>query len=146
MYLEAGTKYYIEALHKEATGKDHLEVGWPLPDGTLERPISEIRLSPVGANVARTSEAVEEAGALTTLPNPFSDKASITFSVQQTETATVSLHNLSGTLLNTLFSGEVVESEGKTIVVNGSALQPGIYLSRLVTPSKTSYQKVIVAK
>lgn len=44
--LQAGRKYYIEALHKEATGTDHLSVGWQLPDGTLERPIGGNRLIP----------------------------------------------------------------------------------------------------
>jgi hypothetical protein len=37
--LEAGKFYYIEALFKEGTGNDHVEVGWQLPSGTLERPI-----------------------------------------------------------------------------------------------------------
>ncbi|MFD3004034.1 PKD domain-containing protein, partial [Pontibacter toksunensis] len=44
--LQAGRKYYIEALHKESTGADHLAVGWQLPDGALERPIPGLRLSP----------------------------------------------------------------------------------------------------
>lgn len=44
--LVAGTKYYIEALHKEGVGSDHLSVGWQLPDGTFERPIPGVRLLP----------------------------------------------------------------------------------------------------
>jgi ELWxxDGT repeat protein len=44
--LEAGRKYYIEALHKEGSGADHLSVGWRLPNGTLERPIPGVRLIP----------------------------------------------------------------------------------------------------
>jgi hypothetical protein len=43
--LEAGKKYYIEALHKEAFGRDFLAVGWKLPDGTLQRPIAGTHLS-----------------------------------------------------------------------------------------------------
>ncbi len=46
--LNAGTKYYIEALHKEGTLGDNLSVGWQLPFGTLERPIPGSRLSPFG--------------------------------------------------------------------------------------------------
>lgn len=42
--LEAGQLYYIEALHKEAGGADHVAVGWQLPDGTLQRPIPGNRL------------------------------------------------------------------------------------------------------
>jgi predicted esterase len=44
--LVQGQRYYIEALHKEGSGTDHLAVGWQLPDGTLERPIHGIRLTP----------------------------------------------------------------------------------------------------
>ncbi len=43
--LEAGRRYYIEALQKEGVGGDHLSVGWQLPDGTQERPIPGHRLS-----------------------------------------------------------------------------------------------------
>ena len=45
--LEAGRKYYVEALHKEGAGSDNLAVGWQWPDGTYERPIPGVRLSPV---------------------------------------------------------------------------------------------------
>lgn len=44
--LQAGRRYLIEALHKEGGGEDHVEVGWRLPDGVLERPIPGIHLSP----------------------------------------------------------------------------------------------------
>lgn len=45
--LQAGSRYYIEALHKEGGGGDHVSVGWQLPNGTQERPIPGNRLSPV---------------------------------------------------------------------------------------------------
>jgi ELWxxDGT repeat protein len=44
--LVTGHSYYIEALHKQGAGSDNLAVGWQLPDGTMERPIPESRLSP----------------------------------------------------------------------------------------------------
>lgn len=44
--LRAGQRYYCEALHKEGMVHDHLDVGWQLPDGSLERPISGIHLTP----------------------------------------------------------------------------------------------------
>ncbi len=44
--LEAGRRYYIEAVHIEQSGGDHVAVGWELPDGTKERPIGGDRLSP----------------------------------------------------------------------------------------------------
>ena len=47
--LQAGRRYYIEALQKESGGGDNLAVGWQLPDGTLERPIPGTRLTPYSA-------------------------------------------------------------------------------------------------
>jgi hypothetical protein len=44
--LTAGKRYYIEALHKDGGGDDHVAVGWTLPDGTDERPIPGNRVSP----------------------------------------------------------------------------------------------------
>ncbi|MBI3855380.1 MAG: protein kinase, partial [Planctomycetes bacterium] len=46
--LSAGRRYYVEAIHKEGSGGDHVAVGWQLPDGTMERPIPGSRLSPFG--------------------------------------------------------------------------------------------------
>lgn len=53
--LVQGKTYYIEALHKQGVGTDHLSVGWQLPDGTLERPIGGSRLSPFRASLADES-------------------------------------------------------------------------------------------
>lgn len=43
--LEAGKRYYLEALHKEGYGGDHLAMRWQLPDGNVEEPIPASRLS-----------------------------------------------------------------------------------------------------
>jgi signal transduction histidine kinase len=44
--LAGGKSYYIEALEAKAASDNHLAVGWQLPEGTLERPISAKRLTP----------------------------------------------------------------------------------------------------
>ncbi len=41
LYLEAGRKYYLEILHKEASGADHLALGWSKP-GENDSTASEI--------------------------------------------------------------------------------------------------------
>lgn len=38
--LSADQYYYIEANYKEQGGGDHVQIGWTLPDATLERPIT----------------------------------------------------------------------------------------------------------
>ena len=52
--LEAGKKYYIEALHKEGAGGDSLSVGWDLPSGAREFPLGAARLIPAPASVVVT--------------------------------------------------------------------------------------------
>lgn len=54
--LEAGRRYYVEALHKEGTGGDNLAVGWTLPSSVAEQPIPGSRLQPMllTANTAPT--------------------------------------------------------------------------------------------
>ncbi len=50
--LVAGQKYYLEALHKEGTGDDHLEVAWNGPGLSGTNIISGAFLSPVDINYA----------------------------------------------------------------------------------------------
>ncbi|WP_186776352.1 DUF7133 domain-containing protein [Rubripirellula reticaptiva] len=45
IHLEAGKRYYIEAIQVDDTSDDCLAVGWQLPDGSMELPISGTRLS-----------------------------------------------------------------------------------------------------
>jgi hypothetical protein len=76
--LQAGTKYYIEALHKEGIESDHLSVGWQLPNGTFERPIPGKRLIPIGttsiaSDLSGDILSAEETGAsegFSLYPNP----------------------------------------------------------------------------
>jgi hypothetical protein len=44
--LEAGKKYFIQVMHQEVSGNDFIQVGWKMPDGTLERPLPGNRLIP----------------------------------------------------------------------------------------------------
>jgi hypothetical protein len=54
--LTKGQKYLLEALHKQATGPDHVAVGWQLPDGKMERPIPGTRLqAPVAGETPQKS-------------------------------------------------------------------------------------------
>lgn len=43
--LRAGQVYYVEAWHKESTGRDYFSVAWSLPGGVEEDPIPGHRLS-----------------------------------------------------------------------------------------------------
>ncbi len=47
-YLEAGRKYYIEGIHSAGAGDDAFAVGWKLPDGSYEQPMTTTYLYPYG--------------------------------------------------------------------------------------------------
>ena len=71
IYLNAGVKYYIEAIHREGTQGDNLAVGWQLPNGNLERPIPGSRLSPYLNDITNSpSISIVSPLANTTYPSP----------------------------------------------------------------------------
>jgi len=43
--LEAGKRYYIEVLHKQATGADHVSVAWKVPGASIFRVIRDTALA-----------------------------------------------------------------------------------------------------
>ena len=61
--LVEGERYYIEILHKENQGNDHVSVGWILPDLKIERPIPGGYLEPWddGVTPANQSNKIVEA-------------------------------------------------------------------------------------
>jgi hypothetical protein len=60
--LQAGKRYYIEALHKESKGSDHVAVGWQLPGGRQERPIPGAHLIPWRADAVAAAPRPPPAG------------------------------------------------------------------------------------
>ncbi|MBW8886244.1 MAG: hypothetical protein JF616_00690, partial [Fibrobacteres bacterium] len=70
--LTAGKFYYIEALMKEGTGNDHVEVGWKLPSGPLEQPI------PAGRMYLRPSDGDELFPSTLDLYDPGTSNSKIT--------------------------------------------------------------------
>ncbi len=70
--LTAGQRYYIEALHKEGVGGDHLAVGVDFPNASQHRPIENTYLDPITAptpvtpantiTVAATASTASETG------------------------------------------------------------------------------------
>ncbi|WP_439882504.1 PA14 domain-containing protein [Pontibacter sp. MBLB2868] len=131
--LQAGQKYYIEALHKEENGGDNLAVRWQLPDGTLERPVPGNRLSPfLQASTIQALaqyESTSQPDEITVYPNPF--KQEITLLVPpETELKSIVLYDLTGRKLFEKVTGLNSENGTLRLVVN-QALTKGIYFLRI---------------
>ncbi len=135
IYLVAGRKYYLEVLHKEATGRDGVSVGWQLPDGTLERPIPGSRLSPYAASAARMDnqpadqpQEAPEAEATRVFPNPADDQVTFAFATPKTGAVDVVIHDAVGREVKRI---RVRAQPGSTTVVIPVAdLAPGFYFIR----------------
>lgn len=74
VYLQEGKYYYIMALMKEGSGGDNLAVGWQLPDGTLDRPVSGKYLFTQSSEL-HTNFSISAAGEEIILTNPQGVKA-----------------------------------------------------------------------
>ena len=161
--LAANQRYYIEALHKEAAGGDHVAVGWQLPDGTLERPIPGMRLSPVESPatmmVASGSETMQSTSSSTLMveemstemdvyPNPVESGKSELMIIASEPSAT----GIETTVEIQRMTGEVVFSDkfrcdadcGGFSIPTGKSLTPGVYLVNFITNGKRSSRRLLV--
>ena len=105
-----GNKYYFEVLLKEGGGGDHVSVGWQLPDGTLNRPISGIYLAPFNQSFTGSVISGTES------------------SVRQLVTATIpSFANIAGIQLAQPQSTNVLEGTDAVLYANLTGTQPITY-------------------
>ncbi|WP_181163744.1 PA14 domain-containing protein [Pontibacter mangrovi] len=131
--LEAGKRYYIEALHLEGGGGDNLAVGWQLPSGAKELPMAGKHLSPFGQSiesisamqVSETADSDAFFKTATAYPNPFRDMVTLDLGDKQVELAEVAVLDQ---------TGRVVYKETKLDLVNNklsmdlSDLKTGLYI------------------
>jgi hypothetical protein len=157
--LVAGQRYYIEALHKEANGADHLAVGWQLPNGTFERPIPGSRLSGFEAATAQFASArikgaeeinsAEKEGSegITLFPNPTANhEVTLTFSSNDH----AAWNDASIQIIS--MTGEVLHEDRITCEANCNdvllklkeSITPGVYLVNVMKNQKRLTKKLMV--
>jgi hypothetical protein len=68
--------------------------------------------------------------------------------VQATEAAraTVEVYNISGILVQRLFSGQMQAGQSQRFTLNGQRLPAGVYTVRFTTGSKILTRKIMLAK
>lgn len=161
--LVKGQIYYIEALHKEGVGSDHMAVGWQLPGGTLERPIPGSRLSPFESNNASASstsarmsvdsESVSKVDeSFYILPNPAPGGSTrITLHGEKASVAaekTVQLIGMTGEILHqqTIRSQDMTNNVDQTTIelIIGRELKPGLYLINVISNDHRSTMRLLV--
>ncbi|MEX1240199.1 MAG: Ig-like domain-containing protein [Cyclobacteriaceae bacterium] len=163
--LVAGQRFYIEALHKEGVGSDHMAVGWQLPNGTLERPIPGNRLSPseeqnmttfqtTGTSRQKTdveSDSVKHKSKdIYLFPNPVpSGWTRITLYVKQERDdyveKTIEIIGMKGEVVHVQ---NIVTSrsldDGPTIINIEKELKPGFYVINVISNGRRSSSRLLV--
>jgi Bacterial Ig domain/PA14 domain/Secretion system C-terminal sorting domain/Calx-beta domain/HYR domain len=104
--LFKGVRYYIETLHKEDAGDDHLAVAWVLPSGVFEGPIPGNRLSPftsavpTGSNFQIEMERADIGGLkVKATPNPSQSYFTINTRSNSDKTITVKVMDAMGRIV-----------------------------------------------
>jgi uncharacterized protein YjiK len=147
--LIKGVRYYIETLHKQNTGTNHLSVGWVLPDGTAEGPIPGNRLSPIGSifpNIAATQgfgEAMKQAinnAALkvTVAPNPSASYFTLIIQSNSNKALNITVTDAAGMVVETKRN---ISANGKLQI--GNNLPAGIYFAEVQQDGKKERVKLV---
>ncbi|MFT2009849.1 PA14 domain-containing protein [Pontibacter sp. 13R65] len=145
--LQAGRRYYIEALHKEQGGSDNLAVGWQLPSGTLERPIGGNRLSPfeqgplVEMLAATHQVVIQDREAFSVYPNPVAPGGTVKLALEEVyPRVRVTFYELStgrAVLAQEFQDAQHLQLDLKTVA-------KGLYGVRVVTDRKSWTSKLVV--
>lgn len=153
--LTEGTSYYIEVLHKQGVGSDHVAVGWQLPDGTLERPIPGNRLSPSaksGASAARVgsgnqpeeNDSLLKDAVLRLYPNPV-DGQRLTLDIESFSAGSsvnhIEIRQLTG---RRVYSEEIICKEDCSTEINTENFPPGLYILQVKTRGRTLTERLVI--
>ena len=153
IYLQSGTKYYIEALQKGDNHNDHLSVGWTTPNGTLERPLPGKYLIPFGSTSARFanneegSEQNGEVEILTAYPNPFSSEITIVINLESQSFSKLEIFDMNGRLVSNLYEGVIHASNfGNMIKFSPTKMKAGVYILKLSTSTEVFTKRIVFSK
>ncbi|NEM99181.1 PA14 domain-containing protein [Pontibacter burrus] len=148
--LEAGKRYYIEALHVEVEGGDNLAVGWQLPNGTMERPIAGNRLSPMTADMGTltlASTAKEDTNIsfseVTAYPNPFKTVLTLDMGSENVKLQEVVLMTQAGSVRYKITQPTLVNNKLE-MDLSGVNLTSGIYILKYTDSNGTSKSLKVV--
>jgi hypothetical protein len=148
--LVQGQRYYIEVLHKEANGADHVEVGWRLPSGAMERPIPGNRIIPfedasTSAAAFTTEEVFNEEGSATIsiYPNPVVNGRTITIDLPEGTAGDIQVDVISSTGVALQTEQQVANGEDLSMELKASIV-PGMYMIKVLNNRKRWVNKIQV--
>lgn len=95
--------------------------------------------------LAAEGAIADEFGLATAYPNPFNSSTRISYSLPEAANITIKAYDLSGRLVQTIYSGKQRAGLGE-VHFDGSTLPTGMYFVELKAGSLTSRQKVMLLK
>jgi len=106
-----------------------------------------IKTCDFNAIAARLANPNNGQGYLTAFPNPFSDNTTVRFSLPIDQHVNLKLTDVSGRLIQDLYSGSVRGGTSYDVPFNGGSIPAGIYFLTLKTENGESYvSKLIVTR
>jgi xyloglucan-specific exo-beta-1,4-glucanase len=139
--LVAGQKYYIEVLHKEATGGDNIAVAWQGP-GISQQVLAGNYLSPFNAGGSSGARVVSQVNineeAISLYPNPASGGRFTVLLPETSENAVITVYDNLGRKLY-----EKNTQGGNRIEIN-ARLKAGLYHVRVNSKAFSFTRKLVV--
>jgi hypothetical protein len=83
---------------------------------------------------------------ISSLPNPTTGQSNVTFSVVEGGYATLDVYDMSGRLVDAIFTGVAQANNEYRYAFDGSALPNGVYIYRLTTQNEVVNNKFMIAK
>lgn len=85
-------------------------------------------------------------GILSAMPNPFSDRTIISFSVPQNAYTTVTVYDIKGVLINRLYEAQAEGGKEYQVEVNSKGWSSGRYIVQLVTKGYTELYNLVLVR
>lgn len=164
--MVAGQRYYVEVIHKEAGGGDHVSVGWSKPGEVTASPSGVIpgaALEPYSTENLSTAEVIRslnlffisskpfyEIGPeiedlqLGVYPNPIEDQAIVILSFNKDQNYRLDLYDLKGSLIEIIHQDNAVANKIYQFELESKTLNEGTYIIRLITKEGVQHLKIIL--
>jgi len=120
-----------------------------LDPGTYQFRLKQIDFDGVFEYHGDLEVAVETPGQYVLMPaypNPFNPEATVRFAVRDSAPVTLTLHDVLGRQVSTLYSGTPEANQTLSVQIDGSSLPSGRYLVRLTASSFSASQPVTLLK
>lgn len=134
VYDTEGTKSPVADLYQTLP---HIKIGQIIIYNTTH---------PLFASLTSGLQLEDELEGVIAYPNPFRDKATVTFAAMQAGSYSAALYDMKGALVKELKQGTVSTGEVVAIEVDGAELPGGIYFTRIATPDEVKTVKLILQR